>query len=85
MYLGAKERRFNIYIDKTITGGWRYAKFHTYQCEKCGYISHITLEAVEPFYCGGKDCHSLIGIEPIHEKETQCQSQPLNANCSNPC
>lgn len=66
MYLGLFEHKFNIYVDKTNPLGVRYKKLHTYQCERCGYVSRVLLKAEEPFYC---ECQRLIGIEPKQQPQ----------------
>ena len=63
MYLGTHEVKFNIYIDKTIASGVRYAMLHHYRCEHCGHEHNVKFRAEEPFFCGGQ-CQRLVGIEP---------------------
>ena len=61
MYLGIREEQYNIYVDKSLRSGIRYARRHAYRCEHCGeeHLLHIDFPAADPFYC---DCNRLVGV-----------------------
>jgi len=60
MYHGVQERKFNVYVDKSIESGWRFRNLHIYTCDKCRREAAVLLKAEEPFFC---ECQSLISLE----------------------